>query len=139
MLPTQQVEAFRPTIDWLLGKRTFDELPAVLTCITPLTQHPKIGYLIRQNNSDYPYAIAFFRFAVLTYLFIIPGANNEFIYPSREWLIDVANRLTQGQIVWKIVELNSDIKEAPKFPIEINNIHLGTNCFSGTKEQFGFK
>lgn len=139
MLSTQQLENFRPTIEWLLGKRTFEKLPAVLSTITPLTQHPKIGYLIRKDKSNYPYAIAFFRFAMLTYLFVIPGANDEFDYPSTEWLIDVANRITHGTTTWKIIELNSDIKEAPKFPIEINNIHFGTTCFAGTKEQFGFK
>ncbi len=138
MLPTEQLEHFQPTIEWLMGKRTFEKLPNVVTTITQLTQHPILGYLIRQKQESYPYAVGFFRFAMVTYLFIIPGANNEFDYPNDEWLLNVANNLHQGNSTWYSKNLNSTEKIAPKFPIEVNNIHLGKTCFVGTKEQFGF-
>lgn len=137
MLPKEELEHFQPTIEWLMGKRSFEKLPNVVTTITQLTQHPILGYMIRQNQEAYPYAIGFFRFAMVTYLFIIPGANNEFDYPNDNWLLKVADKLHQGNSEWYSKDLNSDEKIAPKFPIEVNNIHLGKTCFVGTKEQFG--
>jgi len=137
MLPSEQLVHFQPTIDWLMGKLTFEKLPNVVTTITQLTQHPILGYLIRLNQESFPYAIGFFRFAMVTYLFIIPGANNEFNYPSDNWLLSIADKLHQGNSTLHSKDLNSDEKIVPKFPIEIKNIHLGTTCFEGTKEQFG--
>lgn len=137
MLPTEQLGYFQATIEWLMGNRSLEKLPNVVTTITQLTQHPILGYLIRQNQESYPYALGFFRFAMVTYLFIIPGANNEFDYPNDDWLLNVANKLHQGNSTWYSKDLNSTEKITPKFPIEVNNIYLDKTCFVGTKEQFG--
>lgn len=137
LLPNNLLPQFEQTIEWLRGKRTILNLPHVVTTITPLTTHPIVGYLIRQSENTNPYAIGFFRFAMVTYLFIIPGANNEFDYPSEEWLLSLANTLHQGHSTWYAKDLNSNEKITPKLPIEIKGIELGTNCFEGSKEQFG--
>lgn len=137
MLPSEELKYFQLTIDWLMGKCTFEKLPNVVTTVTQLTHHPILGYLIRQNKKSYPYAIGFFRFAMVTYMFIIPGANNELVYPGDEWLLKLADKLHQGKTTWYSKNLNSKEKIAPEFPIEIKNVHLGTTCFVGNKEQFG--
>lgn len=136
MLPSECVDKFRHTIDWLLGNRTFETLPNVVTTITKLTKHPIVGFLIRQNQTTDPYAIGFFRFAMLTYVFIIPGANSEFSYPNDEWLLEFANKLHRGNSAWFSKDLSSSDKMTPQFPIEVNNIHFGETCFIGTKDQF---
>lgn len=82
IIPNELVPNFQPTISWLLGKRTLDSLPNVVTSITQLTNHPIVGYFIRQNETCSPYSVGFFRFAMLTYVFIIPGANDEYSYPN---------------------------------------------------------
>ena len=137
MIPVEQLEHFQPTIDWLLDKRSFDKLPNVVTTITELTQHPILGYFIRQDQRPFPYAVGFFRFAMVTYLFIIPGANNEFDYIDDDWLLNVADKLHQGNSTWLSKDLSSTEKVTPRFPIEINDVILGRTCFVGTKEQFG--
>jgi len=137
MLPNNYISHFQATIEWLMGKRTIEKIPNVVTTVTELTKHPILGYFIRQNEDQNPYAIGFFRFAMVTYLFIIPGANNEFEYPSDDWLMKFADNLHGGNSIWYYKDLNSSEKIAPKFQIEINNIHMGRTCFEVTKEQFG--
>lgn len=135
ILPKEDLKYFSTTKEWLLGQRSFEILPQIVTTHSQLTMHPIIGYFIRQRTSPSPFAVGFFRVALLTYFFIIPGANDEISYPKVEWLMAFADKLHNGQSVWYPKDLSSNKKEMPQMPIEINNIHLGVNCFMCDKDQ----
>lgn len=137
VLPNEILHKFSLTLDWLFGRCSL-KLPNVVSTQTQLTEHPIIGYFIRQEDSKVPYAIGFFRMAMITYVFIIPGANDETNYPNNEWLENFAYRLHKGHSKWYSEDLNSDRTIAPKMPIEIDNVHLGKSCFFCDKDQLLF-
>ena len=75
-----QIENFKNTIEWINGIRNIDNLPkiAILTSDYLFSTHPQLMvYLRKTKDNKLPYAVAEFRFACLTFVYIIPNSNKD--------------------------------------------------------------
>lgn len=75
-----QIANFRDTIEWINGKKNIDNLPkiAILTSDYLFSTHPQLMvYLRKTKDNKLPYAVAEFRFACLTFVYIIPNSNKD--------------------------------------------------------------
>lgn len=72
--------AFAETIKWINGEVSFDNLPkvAMLTSYSLFAYHPKLMVYIRKSDDfELPFTVAEFRFAFLTFVFIIPKSSKD--------------------------------------------------------------
>ena len=75
-----QIANFRDTIEWINGKKNIDKLPkiAIFTSDYLFSTHPQLMvYLRKTKDNKLPYAVAEFRFACLTFVYIIPNSNKD--------------------------------------------------------------
>ncbi len=80
VMPADQLERFRETIDWINGMKSINELPkvAILTSYHLFVEHPKLVLSIRKSEDQtLPYAVAEFRFTFLAFVFIIPFSSKD--------------------------------------------------------------
>ena len=75
-----QIVNFKDTIEWINGKKNIDKLPkiAIFTSYYLFSTHPQLMvYLRKTKDNKLPYAVAEFRFAYLTFVYIIPNSNKD--------------------------------------------------------------
>lgn len=79
ILPTDKMVVFDKTAEWLLGKRTVDELPLVrIEISTNYEEHPKVVVMLRKNKDEtLPYAVSEICIMNIRFLFIIPLCNDR--------------------------------------------------------------
>lgn len=80
VIDKSHLTAFTETIKWVNGDVSYDKLPkvAMLTSYSLFAYHPKLMVYIRKaDDFELPFAVAEFRFAFLTFAFIIPKSNKD--------------------------------------------------------------
>jgi hypothetical protein len=74
------LDSFSDTIDWVNGTHTTSQLPkiAVFTFYNKLVTQPTMtAYLRKTDKSQFPYAVGEFKFALTTYVFLLPFSNKD--------------------------------------------------------------
>ena len=80
VIPESELGKFKRTIGWVNGASTFDELPRVAVLLNNdlFTEQPLLTtYLRITDDKSIPFAVGQFRFAIQTYLFIIPLSEED--------------------------------------------------------------
>ncbi len=79
-IDSANIENFTETIEWINCKKNFDNLPkvAILQDYSLFLSHPQLMVYLRKNdNQNFPYAVAEFGFTFFRFVYIIPATNKD--------------------------------------------------------------